>query len=78
MGTEFRIILERQGELDQVRIEAECDKTVDIDLFRAKAEQKLQSGLGMRVTVMPKEQGYFPLTQFKARRVIDGRPRHEQ
>ncbi|MBW9265182.1 MAG: AMP-binding protein [Candidatus Thiodiazotropha sp. (ex. Lucinisca nassula)] len=78
MGTEFRIILERQGELDQVRIEAECDTTVDSDLFRAKAEHKLQSGLGMRVTVMPKEQGYFPLTQFKARRVIDRRPRHEQ
>ncbi|MCG7979610.1 MAG: AMP-binding protein [Candidatus Thiodiazotropha endolucinida] len=78
MGTEFRIILERQGELDQVRIEAECDTTIDSDLFRTKAEQKLQSGLGMRVTVMPKEQGYFPLTQFKARRVIDRRPRHEQ
>ncbi|MEW8087922.1 MAG: AMP-binding protein [Candidatus Thiodiazotropha endolucinida] len=78
MGTEFRIILERQGELDQVRIEAECDTTIESDLFRAKAEQKLQSGLGMRVTVMPKEQGYFPLTQFKARRVIDRRPRHEQ
>ncbi|MES9814507.1 MAG: AMP-binding protein [Candidatus Thiodiazotropha sp.] len=78
MGTEFRIILERQGELDEVRIEAECDTTVDSDLFRASAEHKLQSGLGMRVTVMPKEQGYFPLTEFKARRVIDRRPRHEQ
>ncbi|MFI0376996.1 MAG: phenylacetate--CoA ligase family protein [Candidatus Thiodiazotropha sp.] len=78
MGTEFRIILERQGELDEVRIEAECDTTVDSDLFRAKAEHKLQSGLGMRVTVMPKEQGFFPLTEFKARRVIDRRPRHEQ
>jgi phenylacetate-CoA ligase len=74
MGTEFRIHLERRGELDEVRIEAEYDATVEAEHFRLKAERCLRSGLGLRVSVEPKESGFFPRTQFKARRVIDRRP----
>ncbi len=73
MGTEFRILLERRGELDQVRIEAEYDAAVDAEQFRLQAEQRLCSGLGLRVNVDPKLPGTFPRTQFKARRVIDRR-----
>jgi phenylacetate-CoA ligase len=78
MGTEFRIILERKGELDEVRIEAEYDRTMDVTQFRTQAEQSLQSALGLRVTVNPRESGAFPRTQFKARRVIDQRPNQQQ
>jgi phenylacetate-CoA ligase len=74
MGTEFRIILERKGELDEVCIEAEYDSSMDEVQFRTQAEESLQSALGLRVSVIPKESGTFPRTQFKARRVIDQRP----
>jgi phenylacetate-CoA ligase len=74
MGTEFRIILERRGELDEVCIEAEYDRSVDEVLFRTQAEESLQSTLGLRISVIPKQSGTLPRTQFKARRVIDHRP----
>jgi phenylacetate-CoA ligase len=74
MGTEFRILLERKGELDEVCIEAEYDTATDAEDFRGWAEQCLQSALGLRVTVKPREKGAIARTQFKARRVIDRRP----
>ncbi|MEW8505075.1 MAG: AMP-binding protein [Candidatus Thiodiazotropha sp.] len=78
MGTEFRIVLEREGELDEVRIEAEYDGTVNAKDFQVEAEQRLQGALGLRVTLVPMESGSFPRSQFKARRVIDRRPAPRQ
>ncbi len=73
MGVEFRIRLERRGELDEVVIEAECDNPAQSDLFKAQTEQRLQSMLGLRMNVVVHAPGHFPRTAFKARRVIDQR-----
>ena len=78
MGTEFRIVLERLGELDEVTVEAEYDPEADVALFIQQSEQKLQTALGLRVTVTPREPGSFSRTEFKARRVIDRRARHQR
>ncbi|MET0051193.1 MAG: phenylacetate--CoA ligase family protein, partial [Candidatus Thiodiazotropha sp.] len=73
MGVEFRIRLERRGELDEVVIETECENT-EHARFKSQAEQRLQAMLGLRMTVMVLAPGSFPRTAFKARRVIDQRP----
>ncbi|MEW8561844.1 MAG: AMP-binding protein [Candidatus Thiodiazotropha sp.] len=78
MGTEFRIILERRGELDEVRIEAEYDSVGNAERFQSAAEKHLKGGLGLRVVLVPMTSGTFPRTQFKARRVIDRRPTSRQ
>jgi phenylacetate-CoA ligase len=74
MGVEFRIRLMRRGELDEVVIETECEPRLNADAFQSQAEQRLQSLLGLRMSVSVCEPGTFPRTAFKARRVIDQRP----
>jgi phenylacetate-CoA ligase len=74
MGVEFRIRLMRRGELDEVVIETECEPRLNAAAFQSQAEQRLQSLLGLRMSVSVCEPGSFPRTAFKARRVIDQRP----
>jgi phenylacetate-CoA ligase len=75
---EFRIILSRQDELDQIQIEVETDPaTADqlMDLLRAR--------LAMRVPVRCVPPGSLPTFEAKARRLVDHRvnnhrEQHEQ
>jgi phenylacetate-CoA ligase len=78
MGTEFRIMLERHGELDEVIVEVEYDPSLDQLHFQVQAEDKLKTNLGLRINVKPCEPGTFSRTEFKARRVIDKRTRDDQ
>jgi phenylacetate-CoA ligase len=73
LGTEFRIVLEERGALQEVTVEVEVDQSVAPSDFQAIIEEKLEANLGLRVAVEPKKPGTFPLTAFKARRVIDRR-----
>jgi phenylacetate-CoA ligase len=73
LGTEFRIVLEERGALQEVTVEVEIDQSVAPSDFQAIIEEKLEANLGLRVAVEPKKPGTLPLTAFKARRVIDRR-----
>ena len=73
-GTEFRLILERRGALDEARVEVECPGGPETRArVAAAAEARLRADLGIRVTVEAVAPGTFAPTDFKARRVIDRR-----
>ncbi|MES9853846.1 MAG: AMP-binding protein [Candidatus Thiodiazotropha sp. L084R] len=76
MGTEFRIVLEQSGALDEVRVEAEVEPSVEPSQFLNQAERYLKTNLGLRVNVETCDPGSFPSNMFKARRVIDKRNRN--
>lgn len=76
-GGEHRIVVSRQGTMDEllVRVEADVahagsDRLADLG---RRCATDLQKTLGVRVKVEPVVPGTFPRTDFKARRVIDDR-----
>lgn len=80
IGTEFRIILERTGALDQARIEAEHlpglaegGEAEALAGLGAQAEARLRAIIGIRLPVTVLAPGRLEPTAFKARRVIDRR-----
>lgn len=75
MGTEFRIVLEKCRALDEIRVEAEVELSVNRSQFHNQAERLLKTNLGLRVKVETCNPGSFPSNKFKARRVIDNRNR---
>lgn len=71
VGHEFRMIVEREGALDQMTVLVECtDLSSGIE---QKLAQRLKAALGVRVVVQVSEPGSLERTEFKARRVIDRR-----
>jgi phenylacetate-CoA ligase len=76
-GGEHRIIVSRQGAMDEllVRVEVDAAHTEPDRLaaFGRRCATDLQKMLGVRVKVEPVVPGTFPRTDFKARRVIDDR-----
>jgi len=78
-GGEHRIIITREGTMDEllVQIEAEAAVYADDDeaiaRFRDDAAGILQRTLGIRTNVEVVAANTFPRTDFKARRVIDDR-----
>lgn len=89
-GPEFRIVVHRDGALDEMTVEAEYDDAVAAALkdvspqeeerrraaLVREAELTLKRLTGIRIPVQLLEPGSLPQTTFKARRVLDQRPRH--
>jgi phenylacetate-CoA ligase len=71
-GGEYRIVVERRGDLDELRVELETDGTV-ADAARADLEARLKDRLMVRTGVRFVPEGTFEPQVFKARRVIDHR-----
>lgn len=78
-GGEHRIIVTRQGAMDELLVEVEADPAHgsqdSLAAFGARCANDLQKVLGVRVKVAAMTPGTFPRTDFKARRVIDDRYR---
>lgn len=72
VGAEYRIIVERRGELDELSVEVErrADATADLG---AVLEQRLKTALMVRTGVRVVDPGTFEPQLFKARRVVDRR-----
>ncbi len=79
-GPEFTINVFKKGALDEIVVRAEYDPTIAVDqsareLVRAAGEATLKRLTGIRVPIELIEPGSIPSTVFKARRVVDERPR---
>ncbi|GMQ96292.1 MAG: phenylacetate--CoA ligase [Gammaproteobacteria bacterium] len=78
-GGEHRIIITREGTMDELLVQIEADAAVYADGdqamagFRDRAAGVLQRTLGIRTNVEVVAANAFPRTDFKARRVIDDR-----
>jgi len=77
-GGEHRIVISRDGTMDEllIRIEASAEqhaKPVGASALRDASARQLQKMLGLRAKVEIVAPGTFPRTDFKARRVIDDR-----
>ena len=74
-GGEHRIVITRDGAMDEllIRIEADAAAFVSLQTLRDKATRELERMLGLRAKVEIVAPGTFPRTDFKARRVIDDR-----
>lgn len=74
LGNEFRIIVEREGALDEitVRVEVEEGQPLD-DRLRDEAATRIRENVHIRVPVELVESGTFERSTLKAKRVIDNR-----
>lgn len=76
-GGEFRIVVERPADLDEMTVEVE--RSPDFHGSSAglagELETRLKSALGVRIPVKVVEPSTFEVQTFKARRVIDHRPK---
>ena len=76
-GGEFRVIVSRQDQMDELLIQAEYAPAWDAPDRLAKLKntlaEALRTRLGVRSAVQLTAPGQLPRTEFKARRVIDDR-----
>jgi phenylacetate-CoA ligase len=78
-GGEHRIVIMREGTMDELLIRVEAAPAVQaagaaaLSALADAAAQKLQRMLGLRAKVEVVAPGTFPRTDFKARRVVDDR-----
>ena len=78
-GGEHRIVITREGAMDELLIRIEIAPGFDAHdtqaqpALRDEATRRLQKMLGLRSKVEVVAPGTFPRTDFKARRVIDDR-----
>lgn len=78
-GGEHRIVISREGAMDELLIRIEADAgtaaggAVAVEALRGEASRQLTRMLGLRARVEIVPPGTFPRTDFKARRVVDDR-----
>jgi len=78
-GGEHRIVITREGSMDELLIRLEPSKHVEargadaVEEFRDRAKDDLERMLGFRVGIEMVASGTFPRTDFKAKRVIEDR-----
>lgn len=70
----YRLIVERRGPMDELRLECEPAAGADRESLRARAEHQLQEETGMRIAVAVVDPGSIARSDGKAVRVIDRRP----
>ena len=75
LGLEFRILVDRRGELDEatVQVELEPDAHGRRETLERRANEEVKRAVGIRVPVELVEPETFERTTLKARRVIDRR-----
>lgn len=78
LGPEFRILVRREGAMDEMTVQTELGPSAapgsDAEVVR-RAEETLKRVLQIRVPVELLAPGTIPETTFKARRVVDERPK---
>jgi phenylacetate-CoA ligase len=83
-GTEFRIIVEKKGALDEITVHAEYNpnlfsglsdnqKKEALKKLEEETSKNMKVSVGVRVPVSIVEPGTFERTTLKAKRVIDKR-----
>jgi phenylacetate-CoA ligase len=78
-GGEHRIVISRDGQMDELLVRVEVTTEVDsqgpsaLEGFRKQVAISVQKMLGLRTMVEVVKPGTYPRTDFKARRVIDDR-----
>jgi len=78
-GGEHRIVISREGVMDELLVQVEADAAThaggesDMATFRERAAGALARTLGLRVRLEVVPPGTFERTDFKAKRVIDDR-----
>jgi phenylacetate-CoA ligase len=63
---EFRMLVRRDGEMDQLELEVECPEEIVLQV-----EAALRAALGLRVPVRAVAPGMLPRFELKARRMLD-------
>ena len=79
-GDEYRIIITREKAMDELIIQAEYSKDVDIAEI-PKLKEKLEKEMrikGLRTIVEMVPPGTLERTEFKSRRIIDNRQLYEE
>jgi len=78
-GGEHRIVISREGHMDELLVRVEATTKLDaqgpsaLEGFQAQVATSVQTMLGLRTMVEVVKRGTYPRTDFKARRVIDDR-----
>jgi phenylacetate-CoA ligase len=78
-GGEHRIVISREGTMDELLVRVEYDAELAargedaVAFFKRRAGEGLQRVLGVRAMIEPCAPGTFPRTDHKARRVVDDR-----
>jgi phenylacetate-CoA ligase len=73
-GGEHRVVVSRNGSMDEILIRAECDHdTADREEFTSTVSDGLHRVLGLRARIEAVEPRTFDRPEHKARRVIDER-----
>ncbi|MET0190308.1 MAG: phenylacetate--CoA ligase family protein [Pseudonocardia sediminis] len=78
-GTEFRLLVERPGALDELTVEIEPAPDLPAErhaALGAEAEERIRAAVTVRVPVRLVPPGTHEPQTFKARRVLDRRPSH--
>lgn len=73
LGPEFRIVVAKQGALDEMTVEVEAEVGPARAELAGRVEDALRRVLGIRVGVRLLAPGALPVTTFKAKRVLDQR-----
>jgi phenylacetate-CoA ligase len=74
LGDEFRVIVSREGVMDEITVQAEALQSGTAgEALRETLRQKLKSVLGLTVNVEMVPAGTLERTEFKAKRFIDRR-----
>ncbi len=71
----YRLIVERTGAMDELRLECEPLDSGDPERLRGQIEVLLREHTGLRIAVAVLERGTVPRSEGKAVRVVDRRPR---
>jgi phenylacetate-CoA ligase len=72
-SADYRLIVERTGAMDELRLECEPQAGADRETLRVTAEYRLQEETGLRIAVTVVEPGSVPRSEGKAVRVLDRR-----
>jgi phenylacetate-CoA ligase len=73
-GPHYRLIVERQGLRDELRLECEPADGADRESLRARLKHSLREHTGLRIGVAVLDPGSLPRSEGKAVRVLDRRP----
>ena len=79
VGEEYRIIITREKEMDELILQVEYSSNVNEEMItqlKAEIEKEIRAK-GLRTTVQMMPPGTFERTEFKAKRIIDNRNLYE-
>jgi phenylacetate-CoA ligase len=81
VGTNYQLVIEKRGELDQMRVDVEMstpamtDDVLALNRLRDRIAQELKASVLVNPVVKLHEPGVLPASEGKAKRVVDNRPK---